>query len=135
VAAAWPPMPEWLRVDLAPSSVRRGERVRVRWEADEPPDGHELRLMLVVHHEHRLQARASDSVDPPGQAVLERRLHVVHDHAALTAAGDALSLRVPPDAPYSYSGTILAFFWGVALARAGADREELDGWAALRVLP
>ena len=133
MAAVWPPMPEWLRVDLAPSSVRRGERVRVRWEADEPPDGHELRLMLVVHHEHR--AWGSDSVDPPGQSVLERRLHVVHDHAALAPAGDALSLRVPGDAPYSYPGRILAFFWGVALAHAGAGREELDGWAALRVLP
>jgi hypothetical protein len=128
-------MPEWLRVELAPSSVRRGERVRVRWEADEAPDGRELRLMLVVHHAHRRQARGSDAADPPGQAVLERQLHVVHDRAALGPAGDALTLRVPPDAPYSYPGRILAFFWGVALAHAGASREELDGWTALRVLP
>ncbi|HTE60680.1 MAG TPA: hypothetical protein VK631_10055 [Solirubrobacteraceae bacterium] len=129
MAGAWPPMPDWLRVELARSSVRRGERVRVRWEADGTPDGYELRLVLVVHH------GGSDSMSPPGQAVPERQVHVVHDRAALAPGRDALSLRVPPDAPYSYAGRVLAFFWGVALARADADREELDGWTALRVLP
>ena len=127
MAGAWPPMPEWLRVELASSAVRRSERVRVRWNADGSPDGYELRLVLVVHH------RGSVTMNAPGQAVPERQVHVVHDRAALAPAGDALSLRVPADAPYSYAGRILAFFWGVALARAG--REELEGWTALRVLP
>jgi hypothetical protein len=123
-------MPAWLRVDAAVDPVRRGEAVRLRWEADEPAEGHELRLALVVHHKVKLTTL---DVDIPGQFGAERQLWAIYDRAPL--ADREARLRVPGDAPYSYPGHVLAFFWGVALARPDADVDTVLGWSALRVLP
>ena len=128
--AAWPPMPAWLRLDVAKSPVRRGDAVRLRWVVDEPAADHELRLALVVHHKIRVTTL---ELDMPGQFGAERQAWAIHDRAPL--AGGEGRLRVPDDAPYSYPGTVLAFFWGVALARPDDPVDAVLGWSALRVAP
>jgi hypothetical protein len=126
-------MPAWLRVDAAPNPLPRGEALRVRWEADEPAGGHELRLALVVHHKVKLSTL---DLDVPGQFGTERQLWWIADRTPLDGDGDgAARLLVPADAPYSYPGTVLAFFWGVGLARDGDPDDDVLGWSALRVLP
>jgi hypothetical protein len=124
-------MPAWLRIDAAPQPLRRGETLRLRWDADEPAGDHELRLALVVHHKVKLSTL---DLDVPGQFGAERQLWSIADRTPLDGEG-AARLRVPADAPYSYAGTVLAFFWGVALARAGDPDGDVLGWSALRVLP
>jgi hypothetical protein len=130
MSAAWPPMPAWLRLDVAPARVARGASVRVRWAASDAPDGHELRLALVVHHKVKLTTL---DLDVPGKFGAERQLWQVPDRVALD--GEEARLRVPDDAPYSYPGTVLAFFWGIALARSGDPIDTVLGWSALQVLP
>jgi hypothetical protein len=110
-------MPEWVAVAEGP--VRRGERVHVDWAAGAGA-GHELRLALVVHH---------------GAGAAERRAWVVHDRAAVSPAGGTAQLHVPPGAPYSYPGTVLAFLWGVALADPARPGDRPAGWSAVQVLP
>jgi hypothetical protein len=124
-------MPACLRLDAAGGTVRRGDAVRLRWAIDEAPEDHELRLALVVHHKRR--ASTLEGLGPDGRFGVEQQVWAVHDRAPL-ADGEA-QLRVPADAPYSYPGTILAFFWGVALAAPGTPVDRPLGWAALRVLP
>ena len=118
MGGAWPLMPEW--VEVAEGPVHRGDRVRVAWAPDRG-DGHELQLTVVVHHR---------------VAAAERRRSVVHDRAPVARAGGTAQLHVPPDAPYSHPGTVLGFFWGVALVRH--PRRPGDGpagWSAVQVLP
>ena len=128
--AAWPPMPAWLRLEVADGAVRRGDAIRLRWATGAPEADHELRLALVVHHKIRLTTL---ELDMPGRFGSERQVWVIHDRAAL--AGGEAQLRVPADAPYSYPGTILAFFWGAALARPDDPIDGVLGWSALRVGP
>jgi hypothetical protein len=123
-------MPAWLRLDVADGAVRRGEAVRLRWDAGEPAADHELRLALVVHHKIRVTTL---ELDVPGQFGAERQVWEIHDRAPLPDG--AARLRVPGDAPYSYPGTVLAFFWGVALARTDDPVDGVLGWSALRVAP
>jgi hypothetical protein len=123
-------MPAWLRLDVTPAPVRRGEALRLRWTAAEPVDGHELRLALVVHHKVELSTL---DVDVPGRFGAERQLWSIAGRAPLD--GDEARLRPAADAPYSYAGTVLGFFWGIALARAGDADDAVLGWSALRVLP
>ena len=123
-------MPEWIRVDMDPSPVRRGERLRVRWEAGPRGRDFELRLALVVHHETLVRPWGGDS-----RTALERQVHVIHDRAAVEGVAGAPWLRVPGEAPYSYPGKVLGFFWGIALAPVGVSADRLHGWLALRVLP
>jgi hypothetical protein len=123
-------MPAWLRLDVADAPVRRGEAVRLRWAAEQPAADHELRLALVVHHKIRVRTL---ELDVPGEFGAERQLWAIRDRAAL--AGGEARLRVPEDAPYSYPGTVLAFFWGVALARIEDPVDGVLGWSAIRVLP
>jgi hypothetical protein len=123
-------MPAWLRLDVADGAVRRGDAVRLRWDCEEPGANHELRLALVVHHRIRVTTL---ELDVPGQFGAERQAWAVHDRAPL--AGGEGRLRVPGDAPYSYPGTVLAFFWGIALARPDDPDDGVTGWHALRVAP
>jgi hypothetical protein len=123
-------MPAWLRLDAAPARVRRGESVRLAWAVEAPAEGHELRLALVVHHKVKLTTL---DLDVPGKFGAERQLWAIQDRVALDGA--STRLRVPADAPYSYPGTVLAFFWGVALARAEDAVDEVLGWRPLQVMP
>jgi hypothetical protein len=123
-------MPAGLRLDVAAGPMRRGEAVLLRWAADEPAGDLELRLALVVHHKIRA---TTPELDVPGQFGAERQVWAIYDRASL-ADGEG-RLRVPGDAPYSYPGTVLAFFWGVALARTDDPVDGVLGWSALRVLP
>ena len=122
-------MPAWLR-DAGRHEVRRGGSVGLRWTPADAPAEHEVRLTLVVHQTVKL---STFDLDVPGQFGAERQLWAVHDRAALDD-GEA-RLRVPADAPYSYPGKVLAFFWGVALARTDDPDDGVVGWRALRVLP
>ena len=119
-------MPAWLELE-GPEEVARGEAVRLRWV---PAGGHELRLALVVHHKIKLSTM---DLDVPGRFGSERQLWRIAERAP-GAEGEA-RLRVPADAPYSYPGTVLAFFWGVALAAADDEDDAVLGWSALRVRP
>src|ERR1700742_2800459 len=123
-------MPEWIRVDMDPSPVRRGERLRVRWEAGPRGRDFELRLALVVHHETLVRPWGGDS-----RTALERQVHAIPGRAGGGGVARAPRLRVPAEAPYSYPGKVLGFFWGIALAPVGVAADRLHGWLALRVLP
>jgi len=134
VAGAWPLMPEWVAVPDAP--VHRGDSLRVTWNPPHPGagDGHELRLALVVHHKVRMSTSEGLAFEG-GRFGIERQVWIVHDRAPVTAAAGAALLHVPPGVPYSYPGSILAFFWGVALADEARQLEEPIGWSAVKVLP
>ena len=134
MAGAWPLMPEWVAVADGP--VHRGERRARDVGPRRPPpgDGHELRLALVIHHKVRMST-AEGLAFEGGRFGIERQVWVVHDRAAVSAAAGTAQLRVPADAPYSYPGTILGFFWGVALAHEARQLEQPIGWSAVKVLP
>ncbi len=132
MAGAWPPMPERLGLAVTPGAVRRGERVRARWEPGGAAAGDELLLALVVHYKRR--AATLEGPGDHGRFGIEQQVWQLHDRAPADDGGEAL-LRVPADGPYSNPGTVRAFFWGVALVAAGAPVDRPSGWSALRVLP
>ena len=123
-------MPASLALVAAPDPVRRGQPVALRWDPAGAPVDHELRLTLVVHHKIKLSTM---DLDVPGQFGSERQLWRIVA-ACEAAAGEAERL-VPEDAPYSYPDSVLAFFWGIALAPAGAPEDPVAGWPTLKVLP
>jgi hypothetical protein len=133
----WPAPPDWLELDVAPRRLRRGAAVTVALRAPLAKlrlDDYELGLACLAHY---ATVESTHEGDAPGRFRMDRQQLVWEDWHAIpgaaeeqaappgdeapyaypgeTSAPGPLRLAVPPDAPYSYEGDLLSFYWAVWL--------------------
>jgi hypothetical protein len=114
VSRAWPAPPEWMRLEVAPRRLRRGEAVTVTFTArtDElAARPYELGLACLAHYAST--AKTDEVGDFGGRFRADVQALEHAEWHRLTDAALTLALQVPVDAPYSYEGDLLSFYWGV----------------------
>jgi hypothetical protein len=115
VSPAWPPPPEWMRLDVSPRRLRRGEAITVTFNADRDLSGHELGLACLAHYASTGKTAEVGELGgrfrADAQALEYEDWHEPAD----------IELRVPADAPYSYEGGLLSFYWAVWVRRRGSE--------------
>jgi hypothetical protein len=106
-----------MRLDVSPRRLRRGEAVTVTFGADRDLSDHELGLACLAHY--ATTAKTSEVGDFGGRFRTDAQ---ALEYEQWHPPADA-ELRVPADAPYSYEGDLLSFYWGVWVrARHGGLR-------------
>jgi hypothetical protein len=131
VSEAWPPLPDWVDLDVTPRRLRRGAEVTVALRALELIDGHDRELGLVCVAHHATIGKTTDGIDPGGRFRSDAQSRVFEDWRPLGPA--ALALTVPADAPYSYEGDLLSFYWGIWVRVV--RQQKPDGYVPLVVEP
>ena len=117
---AWPEPPDWLELQVEPRRLVRGESVTVLVEA--PADAllehrRELGLGCLAH---RAGVQKTGEIgDAGGRHRMDRQDLVYDDWRLLTRenAADPFEFLVPADAPYSYEGDVVSFYWAIWLRR------------------
>jgi hypothetical protein len=118
----WPEPPDWLRLEVEPRRLARGGNVTVTLDApQERIAGRELGLGCLAHHAG--VHKTGEGGEAGGRFRMDRQTMT---YADWRPAGDSeFEFTVPPDAPYSYEGDVVSFYWGIWLRAEGrvADRE------------
>jgi hypothetical protein len=103
-----------MQLDVAPRRLRRGEAVEISFNAQADALAarpYELGLACLAHYAST--AKTQEVGDFGGrfradvQALEHEQWHRLSDPAL------SLVMQVPTDAPYSYEGDLLSFYWGV----------------------
>jgi hypothetical protein len=138
----WPAPPAWLALDVTPRRVRRGQPVTIELNAPLPKlrlHDYELGLACLAHFAG--VASTGEVADVGGQFRLDRQQLVWQDFRRIPGAVDEppapppdgapyvyegadftldpLAIAIAPDAPYSYEGDLLSFYWAVWLRVRG----------------
>jgi hypothetical protein len=117
---SWPEPPDWLRLEVEPRRLARGESIAVSVEAPEGElAGRELGLGCLAHHAG--SHGTSEGGDAGGRFRMDRQTMTYADWRPL----ENTEFTVPPDAPYSYEGDVVSFYWGIWVRAEGRvlDRE------------
>jgi flagellar biogenesis protein FliO len=106
-----------LRLDVHPLEVSRGQPVTARLTINDlaKVGDHELRVGLVCTEWYDLQ-RADLNPDTAAITRTVTESSVAYEQWTTiehTAEPQAVTLQVPPDAPFSYEGTVLTYAWRV----------------------
>ena len=116
----WPEPPDWLELTVEPRRLTRGGTVVATLEA-RPHElfshSRELGLGCLAHRAGRF--RTGEIGDVGGRFRMDRQDLVHADWRRLTRDNFAapFEFAVPADAPYSYEGDVVSFYWAVWLRR------------------
>jgi hypothetical protein len=96
-----------MRLDVSPRRLRRGEAVTVSLGADHDLHDHELGLACLAHYASTGKTAEVGELGGRFRADAQALEYEEWHEPADT------ELRVPADAPYSYEGDLLSFYWAV----------------------
>ena len=135
---SWPEPPEWLRLEVAPRRLARGGTVTVTIDApyDQIADHpRELGLACLAHHAGSHKTGEGPGVG--GRFRVDRQTLTHADWRLLEPSEEGYApfeFVVPPDAPYSYEGDVVSFYWAIWL-RAEARVLDREAYVPLVVEP
>lgn len=92
---------------------------------------YEIGIGCLAHY--AVVAKTGELPDVGGRFKTYRQTFIHADWRPLVA-GEPTVLRVPPDAPYSYEGDVISFYWGV-LVRSSYRQLAVDAYVPLAVAP
>jgi hypothetical protein len=131
---SWPEPPDWLQLEVEPRRLARGGTITATLEA--PADelathARELGLGCLAHHASR--HKTGEFGDAGGRFRIDRQALVYADWRPVTGP-QVVEFTVPEDAPYSYEGDVVSFYWAVWL-RAELRVVDREAYALVWVDP
>jgi hypothetical protein len=108
-----------MRLDVSPRRLRRGEAVTVTFSADHDMSDHQLGLACLAHYAATATTHEVGELGGRFRADAQALEHEDWHEPA------DVELRIPEDAPYSYEGDLLSFYWAVWVRKRGSGLTPL----------